>query len=243
VRQSVGDSGAVAEDIDYIVFSTTDSCLGLLGRDFAATVMNAVGLVRCIPVMMSFQQCCSSMSALRYGWDLFSGADVGNIVVVSLDFTPDDADRIRSFALFSDAVTSCLISRVSEGDLRLVSTAVNLDYSGLSGQDSFLSRQNAAQASLSSVFRDSGMLLEEVTKVFPTNLYQPLTLFNATIAGVQKDKLHFADTLRSCGHCGNGDWMMNLMDYQQTAGIRPGESYLAVASAPGFFACGLFLGR
>jgi hypothetical protein len=84
--------------------------------------------------------------------------------------TPDDADRIRSFALFSDAVASCLITR-DEGLVRLLSTAVGVDHARLLGRDSFLSRQEVAQSSLAAALGARDLTPSEVTKVFPTNLY------------------------------------------------------------------------
>lgn len=241
VKQTLGNRDTAAKEIDYVVFATTDACLGFLGRDFTARVLDAIGMVSCVPVVLSFQQCCSSVTALRYGWDLFSDQEVDNVVLVSFDFTPNDSDRIRSFAFFGDAVTSCLISRANKNDLRLVSSAINVDYAGLVGRDSFESRQKVARASLSKVCRDGGTLLKDVTKVFPTNLYGPLTLFNAMVAGIHQGKLYFTDTLYSYGHCGNCDWMINLANYEKKVGIHSGETYLAQTSAPGFFACGLLV--
>jgi 3-oxoacyl-[acyl-carrier-protein] synthase III len=239
VRRSLAGRAAAAEEIDYAVFATSDATLRRLGRDFAVRVLQATGMISCVPLVVSFQQCCSSLTGLRYGWELFADEDVNNVVLVSVDFTPDDRDRVRSFALFSDAAVSCVISRAGGNRMRLVSSAVNVDYPGLSGHDSFMSRRQVAQASFARTFRDVGPVLGDVTKVFPTNLYKPVTLFNATVAGVQPAKLHFADTLHAYGHCGNCDWMINLADYREKTGTRAGETYLAQASAPGFFACAL----
>jgi len=77
--------------------------------------------------------------------------------------------------------------------------------------------------------------------VFPTNLFVPLTSFNTAVVGVRKTKLHFTETLRRFGHCGNCDWMLNLMNYRDAVGLRRGEQYLLQASAPGFIAWGLLV--
>jgi 3-oxoacyl-[acyl-carrier-protein] synthase III len=242
VKRALADHATPAADVDHLVVATTDACLGLLGRDFTTTVLGSVGMVNCMPVVLSGQQCCGSVTALRYGWERFADPDVHNVVLVSLDFTPDDRDRIRSFALFGDAVTSCVLSRGAGNELRLLSAAINLDYSGLSGRDSFVSRQQVAQASFSAVLGDGGRSIGDIAKVFPTNLFKPLTVFGAAAVGVRQSALHFAETLSTYGHCGNCDWMINLADYRNTTGLRPGELYLAQASAPGFFACGLLEG-
>jgi 3-oxoacyl-[acyl-carrier-protein] synthase-3 len=117
-----------------------------------------------------------------------------------------------------------------------------VDQDGLRGRDSFASRKKVADRALSSVLHASGRQLEQITKVFAANLHKPLTVFNASSVGLRVDKLHFADTLAAYGHCGNADWMINLVDFHDRFGIRPGETYLAQSLAQGFYACGLLEG-
>lgn len=240
VARTLSQSGLAPKDVDHMVFATTDGSLGIVGRDFVAEILSAVGLVRCVPVILSFQQCCGSVSALSYALTLFSDPDVRNVVVVAFDFTANDIDRVRRFALFGDAATSCLVSREG-GGLRLVSSAVRVDFEGLLGRDSIASRQQAAQEAMSAVLSAGGTSLDGVTMVFPTNLFMPLTLFSSVVLGIHKTKLHFTETLRSVGHCGNCDWMLNFMSYRDTVGLRSGERYLLQASAPGFIAWGLLV--
>ncbi|BCB89215.1 hypothetical protein [Phytohabitans suffuscus] len=242
IRRTLLGAVVSPQDIDHIVFATSDPTLALLSHDFAVRVLDAVGLVGCVPHVLSYQRCCSSLTALRYGRQLFSDPYVANVVVVGLDFTPDDRDRVRTYAVFGDAAASCLLTRRDPGRVRLVSSAIQVDVDGLRGRDSIMSRKKVADSALSSVLHASGRQLEQITKVFAANLHQPLTLFNAAAAGFQPDKLHFADTLSAYGHCGNCDWMINLVDYHERFGILPGELYLAQASAQGFYACGLLEG-
>ena len=242
VRGSLQDAAVSPADIDHIVLATSDPTIALLSPDFAIDVLSAVGLVDCVPHLLSFQRCCSSIIALQHGRRLFSDPDVTHVVVVGLDFTPDDRERLRTYAVFGDAATSCLLSRREPGLVRLVSSAVHVDDEGLRGRDTFVSRQKVADRALSSVLRSGGRRLEQITKVFPANLHQPLTLFNATAAGLRLDTLHYADTLAAYGHCGNCDWMINLSDYHEKVGIIPGATYLAQSSANGFYACGLLEG-
>jgi 3-oxoacyl-[acyl-carrier-protein] synthase III len=242
VRRSLQDAAVSPTDVDHIVLATSDPTLALLSPECAVDVLGAVGLVDCVPHMLSFQRCCSSLIALRHAQQLFADPDVSHVVVVALDFTPDDRERLRTYAVFGDAATSCLLSRHDPGLVRLVSSAVHVDDEGLRGRDTFVSRQKVADRALSAVLRSGGRRLEQITKVFPANLHQPLTMFNATAAGLQLDTLHYADTLAAYGHCGNCDWMINLMDYHEKFGIVPGETYLAQSSANGFYACGLLEG-
>jgi 3-oxoacyl-[acyl-carrier-protein] synthase III len=242
VRRTLQYADASPADIGHLVLATSDPILAWVPRDLAIRVLAKLGLVDCVPHLLSFQRCCVSLTALRYGCQLFSDPNVRHVVMVALDFTQDDRDRVRSYALFGDATASCLLTRRDPGLIRLVSSAIHADHDGLAGRDSFASRKKVADRALSSVLHTSGRTLDQITKVFAANLYRPLTLFNATAAGIRLDKLHFADTLAAYGHCGVCDWMINLLDYHERVGILPAENYLAQTTAPGFHACALFEG-
>lgn len=242
VRRTLLDAGAAGADIDHLVFATSDPNLALLPSDFAGRVLLALGMEDCVPHVVSFQRCCSSLTALRHGQRLFSDPEVTNVVMVAVDFVPHDRDRVQSYAMFGDAAVSCMLTRHDPGLVRLVSSTVKVDPDGLRGQDSFISRKDVADRTLSAVLRAGGRQQGQIAKVFAANLHKPLTLFNATSVGLRPDTLHFADTLAAYGHCGNADWMINLVDYNERFGIRSGELYLAQSLAPGFCACGLFEG-
>ncbi len=242
VRRTLQAGGATAANVGHLVFATSDPTLALLPPDFAGRVLLALGLDDCVPHVVSFQRCCSSLTALRHGEGLFADPDVTHVVVVALDFIPQDRDRVRSYAMFGDAAVSCLLTRTGPGLVRLLSSGVKMDPEGLLGRDTFISRKNVADRTLAAVLRAGGRRPGQLTKVFAANLYKPLTLFNATSVGLRPDTLHFADTLATYGHCGNADWMINLVDYHERFGIRSGETYLAQSLAPGFYACGLLEG-
>jgi 3-oxoacyl-[acyl-carrier-protein] synthase-3 len=242
VRRTMQDAGATAADIDHLVFTTSDPTLALVPSDFAGRVLLALGLDDCVPHVVSYQRCCSSLTALQHGRRLFADPDVTHVVVVAVDFVPRDRDRVQSYAMFGDAAASCLLTRHDPGLLRLVSAAVKVDPEGLRGRDSFISRKDVADRALAAVLRAGDRQQGQITKVFAANLHKPLTLFNATSVGLLPDTLHFVDTLATYGHCGNADWMINLVDYHERIGIRSGQTYLAQSLAPGFYACGLLEG-
>jgi 3-oxoacyl-[acyl-carrier-protein] synthase-3 len=242
VRRTMQDAGATAADIDHLVFTTSDPTLALVPSDFAGRVLLALGLDDCVPHVVSYQRCCSSLTALQHGRWLFADPDVTHVIVVAVDFVPRDRDRVQSYAMFGDAAVSCLLTRHDPGLLRLISSAVKVDPDGLRGRDSFISRKDVADRTLSAVLRAGDRQQGQITKVFAANLHKPLALFNATSVGLLPDTLHFADTLATYGHCGNADWMINLVDYHERIGIRAGQTYLAQSLAPGFYACGLLEG-
>lgn len=77
------------------------------------------------------------------------------VVLVAMDFTPSDRDRVKPFAFFGDAVATCLLGRGRVG-LRLLSSAIRLDPAGLAGEGSFASRQQVAQAAYGAAFEHGG---------------------------------------------------------------------------------------
>jgi 3-oxoacyl-[acyl-carrier-protein] synthase III len=242
VGMTLQHAGVSAGDIDHIVFATSEPALAALPEEFAAEVLTALGLVSCVPHLVSFQRCCSSLTALRYARQVLSDPGMTHALLVTLDFTPLDRDRVRPYAIFGDAAASCLLTKGDPGLIRLITSEVQVDLGGMRGRDTFESRKKLADRTLSAVFGASGRQLEQVSKVFAANLHKPLTLFNAASVGLLPDTVHFTDTLSAYGHCGNSDWLINLIDYHQRFGIRAGETYLAQSLAPGFYACAVLEG-
>jgi 3-oxoacyl-[acyl-carrier-protein] synthase III len=223
--------------VNHIVFATMDKNLCQLGELFTRTVLGDLGLVNCVPTLISMQHCVSSLAALAHARHLFADPDVNHVIVVVFDLV-EDADRIKSFALFGDAVTSCMMSRGDVTGLALLSSAVNIDYSGLSGSDNFESRKQVVVSALQQALRLGGTRLDEVEKCFSTNFYKPIALFNAGICGIHRSRL-VIDTLPTRAHCGNCDWMINLAHYGGRIGFARGKKYLVQSYAPGFSACAL----
>lgn len=240
VGQVLAAAGIGSPEVDRLVLATSDACLARLGADFAAQLLHAAGLISCVPTLLSHRQCCSSIEALRYGWGLLDDPTIEHVVVVAFDFTPDDLDRVRTFAVFGDAAAGCLISRsVRPGSVELLGCATTADFSGMTGEDSFRSRQAAARSAVDRVLDGTGARLSDVAKVFAGNLYAPVATFNALAAGVSREQLCFLATMQRFGHCGNADWLINLADHATNTGLDAGTLYLAQSSAPGFFACAL----
>lgn len=219
-------------DLDHLVLSTMDRGLARLDEKLASSVLHRAGLTRCVPVLISHQQCCSSLAALGYASNVVL-ADGGTAVVVAFDQPADDLDRVRPFAFFGDAVTSCVV-RAGDGPVSLHAVEVGVDYPGLIGEDSFASRQAVARSTL-------GRLVPAAVDglagrpVFSVNLFRPVSMFNATVAGLKHDDLHCEATRAAYGHCGNCDWMLNLAEYGETRTPSGDRSCLLHASAPGFY--------
>lgn len=241
-RQTLRASGTPAAAVDAVVFATTDQNLRALDEGFTRQVLQEVELTNATPTLVSFRQCASSLAALEYGAKSFHDERTQNVLLVAFDFVAEDADRIKPFALFGDAVTSCMLKREPAAGLRLISCSINVDFAGLTGRDSFQSREQAASATLDSVLAEGRATKAEIEKVFSTNVYKPLAMFGADICRIPRARLYM-ETLRELAHCGNCDWMLNLLHYQERHGITAGKKYVVQAPTPGFFACALLEAR
>lgn len=222
--------------VSHILFATSDNHLFHVHDNFAREILVDLALDRAIPAILSLQQCVSSLTALDYAHRLFADTDVEHVIVVGFDLVSKEADRIQSFALFGDAVSSCLVSRGIKGGFALEAYRLGIDRDGLQGHDSFETRKQVANTALSAALAQAGTTVGALHACFSTNFFKPIALFNASICGVPSSKLAIS-TLSRRAHCGNCDWMMNLVDYQQNSGLVQGGKYLANAFAPGFYAC------
>ena len=233
IRTTIAASGVPADQVDHIIFSTMDKNLPYLDADFARNMLSETGLTNCIPVFLSMQQCVSSLGAVDHAQRLFADPDVKHVLLCAFDYVPDDQKRIQSFALFGDAVTSCMMRR--EGGLTLRSHAVGIDFAGLMGKDNFESRKHVVLTTMKRILEESDTKIEDVERCFSTNFFKPVAWFNASVAGIHRSKLYL-DTLPTRAHCGNCDWMINLVQFQNEAGMTLGKRYLVSSFAPGFFA-------
>lgn len=241
VQDTIAASGVAPADVDHVVFSTMDKHLRHLGQDFARDVLAETGLVHCMPVLLSMQQCAGSLAAVDHARRLLEGGGARRVIVVAFDFVPDDAQRVQPFALFGDAVASFMMTRADDaapGGLGLLAYAADVDFAGLIGKDNFATRKQLVVATMRRALDESGVRLEAVDRCFTTNFFKPVALFNAGVCGVHRTQLAI-DTLSTRAHCGNCDWILNLVHHQQQHGFKPDTPYLAQAFAPGFFACAL----
>jgi 3-oxoacyl-[acyl-carrier-protein] synthase III len=233
IQKTIQTSGILPEEVDKLILTTIDRNLKHLDANFIKAILDPIGLKNCVPLLFSMQQCVSSVSAIDYGVKLFDDPKTKNIIVVSFDKVYEESDRIRSFALFGDAVTSCLLSKDGDG-LSMLSYQIGLDFDGVMGTDNFESRKKMFKETSDSAFENVGSI-EDVIACFSTNLYRPIAQFNTSVSGLRSKQLYI-ETLKEFGHCGNCDWMMNLEHYQNNIGFQTGQKYMIQSFAPGFFA-------
>jgi 3-oxoacyl-[acyl-carrier-protein] synthase III len=238
IAETLARSNVAADQVDAVLFASSDQNLPALHVDFTRNVLAELGLVRCIPTLISFQQCASSLAALAHARGLLADPSVSHVLLVAFDFVRLDCDRIKPFALFGDAVASCLVSRDRGIGLTLRSCGSAMDMKGLRGSDDFGSRRSVAARVLQEALSKANVKLPEIERVFSTNIYKPIAMFSTSMLGIRREQLYI-ETLAERAHCGNCDWMINLSHALQQGLISPARKYVIHASAPGFHAAGV----
>jgi 3-oxoacyl-[acyl-carrier-protein] synthase III len=230
--------GAVpASVISHVIFATSDNHLHQLGDGFARAVLQPLGLTHVLPILISLQKCASSIVALDLARAALVAQGGGTALVVGFDILgADDDERVKSFALFGDGAACCIVSTEGALDFRIDGCAVRTDPAGMCGEDTFDSRKSAARGAVDAALAAAAATTADIAACFSTNLFKPVSMFNASICGLSPARISVLTAERR-GHCGNADWMVNLAAYADAGRIEPGARYLAQAFAPGFCAC------
>lgn len=236
IARTLERSGHAASEIDQLIFATSDNHLHQIGDTFARSIMIDLGLDRATPSLVGLQQCVGSLTAVDRAARLVDTGAAALVLVVAFDIVDDDDQRVQPFALFGDAVTTCLVGADRSGELCWQAHRTGLDPAGLRGEDDFASRKSTADAAIKGALGDAGIAIGDIKASFSTNFFKPIALFNANISGIASAKLA-VPTMKLRGHCGNCDWMMNLEAYCDAETLVPGDPFLAQAFAPGFSAC------
>lgn len=223
-----------ADVIDTVIFSTSDVNLKSFGKSTASKLLLEMGLSIACPLVLSLQQCASSLLALEYGRQLLINGRAHNILFIFYDFVEEDCQRITPFALFGDAVVSLVLNKDSSSGILLGGHSLVLDTLGLRGEDNFSSRNDAVVRAYSQLFPSDE--LKHVDYFLATNLYRPVATMAAAMSGVSRAKLYI-ETLPSAAHCGICDWAINLHHLISMQGAKQAKKLVVQASAPGFFAC------
>jgi 3-oxoacyl-[acyl-carrier-protein] synthase-3 len=243
IRASLAAGSVPASAVSHVFLATSDNHLHQLGDSFAQSLLQSAGLDHALPVLVSFQKCASSILALDLVCSALAARGGGTALVVGFDVLgQDDGERVKSFALFGDGAACCVVSTEYRLDFRFDGCGVTTDPAGMFGQDTFDSRKAAALESLNRALAASGAELADIAACFSTNLFKPVSMFNASICGLPASRLSLT-TGAQRGHCGNADWMINLAAFAEAGKIERGGRYLAQAFAPGFCACAILTAR
>lgn len=228
------NTGVDASKVDVFIL-TSASAEFLANRKLMPDLLKRHGLLHAVPMAIVAQECTGLLAAIHAACMRIRSGLGQRILVASYDHAVEDAHRIQTFGVISDATVACLISAVDSLDFRVLGFAQYGDVQGMHGEDNLDQRAALINKVTGAVLADAGTSLAGVAKVFSTNFFWPLASYNAAAAGISANLLH-SDTLLDLGHCLCADALINLDHYSRNAAAQQGERYLLQAFAMGLLA-------
>ncbi|RKH68294.1 hypothetical protein [Corallococcus llansteffanensis] len=218
-------------------------CGSAFPNDFVAqnvglgSLLSGLGLVNAVPRAVQGAGCASLLSGLICALQALRSGACRNILMVGVDVFGADAARFYEFCLLSDSACSFLISSTHPGAYRFLDAQLISDPELMANTagNSF-SRQSQLHArSMARLTASSSVKVEQISRLFASNLFLPIQRMYAAVAGYRKKQL-YTDNVARIGHCSSADSIINLTDH---AGKQPpgrGEYFMLQSSAHGHVA-------
>ena len=197
-------------------------------------VLHRCGLTPAVTAGVTLDRCTSFLAGLRMADALVAGGRSSRCLVVTADRFECDAQRLRSFALFSDGAAACLVAAEPAGEgpsYKIAGFGVATDPDGLS-ESARISPMMMRQAS-AALRVATGHDVSEHDLVFPTNVYLPVAMMAESQGGVATGAVYQKNIMRR-GHVFAADPLVNLVDREaEPDPPKSGNRLLLGATVPG----------
>lgn len=235
ISRTLGKTGVSARDVQMLIVASAD--VGFLeDRQLLPRLLQRLGLSSALPLTITSQECAGLLSAIDLALGYVQSKALSHVLVVSYDRARDDAHRIQTFGVVSDAVAACLVSSAGYVEFSVKGFSHVSDLSGMQRDDDLASRASLATLGTDKVFANSGTGLARVKKVFGTNFFTPLVKYNAATLGMVEHQL-YTERASEFGHCLCADPLLNLAAYVESErDWGRHDLFLLQAYAPGFLA-------
>ncbi|MBM0106543.1 hypothetical protein JM946_17580 [Steroidobacter sp. S1-65] len=232
MSRTLADAALDASEIDAFVFASARHTAESLDRSFVQRLLQKHGLQRAMPLAVSLQECLSLLTAIDVATRSLQDEDMRSALVVCFDVTPSDDDRVAPYGVLSDAASSCIVSKGRSG-LQILGYASGYDWQGATGTDDFNVRTRLGQSVLKKSLQRAGLQPQQLSKVFSTNFFEPISKVYAAALSL---KQVYTRTAASYGHCACSDPIINMLDYLHSNPAASGEHFMLQSYAPGFMA-------
>jgi 3-oxoacyl-[acyl-carrier-protein] synthase-3 len=199
---------------------------------FVQRVLAGVGLGDVAYYGQTLNRCTNLLVALGLASALATAGRHRRILCVTADRVADEAERLSTFALYSDGAAACVVSAQDGGAdaYRLVACDSVQDRATLDGS-------NQISADLARELNDrlltpEGLKLGDVSGLMHNNLFKPLVVMKERQAGFAPEQLYL-DNIPRVGHCFAADPLINLADRAAAGQLHAGRHYLLASSVPG----------
>jgi 3-oxoacyl-[acyl-carrier-protein] synthase III len=199
---------------------------------FVKTVLTGIGLGDIAFYGQTLNRCVNLLAALDVASAFVAGGRYRRMLVITTDRVLDEADRMSTFALYSDAAASCLVSADDEGHdgYQLVACATAQETRSLE-RSSEISSDLARQVN-NSLLTPLGMKLDDVSGLMHANLFKPIVVMKERQAGFTAEQMYI-DNITRVGHSFAADPLINLVDRTALGHVRHDNFYLLASSVPG----------
>lgn len=229
------DAAAVAPaTVDGLIACTTafprdvESHAPYLGRLLTAAGLPAVSFAAGV----TLNRCNNMLAALTMATALVRSGTLRTVLVVTADRVREEADRLESFALFSDGAASCVVADRPLGtpSFAVLDCAAEQNTAALVETEQIDSRLAAKVTAR--LCATAGVVPCEIAALLTANLVRPLLNMKERQAGMAVEQLRTANIER-VGHCFAADPVLNLVDLVAARDTTVGAHYLLAASVPG----------
>ena len=199
---------------------------------FMQRVIDGIGLGDVPGYGQTLNRCTNLLVALGLAGALAATGRHRRILCVTTDRVADEAERLSTFALYSDGAAACVVSAEDDGvdGYRLVACDSVQDNASLDGS-------NQISADLARELNDrlltpQGLKLGDVSGLMHNNLFKPLVVMKERQAGFAQEQLYL-DNIPRIGHCFAADPLINLADRAAAGQLRADRHYILASSVPG----------
>jgi len=227
-RATLDAAGVRPAEVDGLVLCST-SITGPAADhgEFFAELLAGIGLGDIAFYGVALNRCTNLLAGIDLASALVATGRYRRMLVITVDRVLDEAERMVSYALFSDAAASCLIGAEPAGpSFEVLGCANAQDASALAGTAE-ISSELARQVN-HRLLEPHGMKLGDICGVMHLNIFLPLVTVKERQAGFTAEQIYTGNVSR-LGHCYAADPLINLVDRPTHAG----HQYLLVASVPG----------
>ncbi|MGW6911989.1 3-oxoacyl-ACP synthase [Streptomyces sp. NPDC054940] len=230
-------AGADPSSVDAVVLCSTriPGPSEVHGR-FMQTFLTEAGLGDIPFYGQNMNRCVNLLAAIDTATAFVASGRHRRVLVVTTDAVADEADRMVSYALFSDAAASCLIA--AEGEPGGESDAGYEILGCATAQDRLsLDHSNEISSDLARTVNDRllapvGMKLGDVAGLMHANIFKPVVVMKELQAGFTQAQL-YTDNITRVGHCFAADPLINLVDRAAMGQIEPGRHYMLASAVAG----------
>jgi 3-oxoacyl-[acyl-carrier-protein] synthase-3 len=226
--RTLGSAGSSPADIDALVLCST-SVTGPAEEhgEFFAQILAGLGLSDIGLYGIALNRCTNLLAGIDLASALVASGRYRQVLVITTDRVLDEAERMVSYALFSDGAASCLIGREPAGASFEVLGCANAQDAGRMTSTAEISSELAITVN-DRLLRPQGMKLDDICGVMHLNVFLPLVTVKERQANYTAEQI-YTGNVRRVGHCYAADPLINLVDRP----THPGHHYLLVASVPG----------